>query len=38
VVEWDGRDRHGIPIASGVYFYRLKSGKFTASKKMVFLR
>jgi len=38
VVEWDGRDRHGLLIASGAYFYRLNSGKFTASRKMVLLR
>jgi len=38
VVEWDGRDRHGIPIASGLYYYRLNSGKLTASKKVVLLR
>lgn len=37
-VTWDGRDNSGVPVASGVYFYRLESGQFTAAKKMVMLR
>ena len=27
-VAWDGRDDAGLPAASGVYFYRLKTGEF----------
>jgi hypothetical protein len=38
VVEWNGRDTDGRMAASGVYFYRLDSGKYTASRKMVLLR
>jgi hypothetical protein len=37
-VEWDGIDGRGKPVASGVYFYSLNAGKWTASKKMVLLR
>jgi hypothetical protein len=35
---WDGRDGEGLPVVSGVYFYRLVAGEFTAVKKMVLLR
>ncbi|MDZ7342964.1 MAG: T9SS type A sorting domain-containing protein, partial [candidate division KSB1 bacterium] len=38
VVVWDGRDNAGNPMPSGVYFYRLESGKFSAIKKMIMLQ
>ena len=31
---WDGRNSVGEPVASGVYFYTLKAGDFTATRKM----
>ena len=37
-VSWDGRDRDGSRVASGVYLYRLNAGGETLSKEMVFLR
>ena len=32
---WTGRDAHGLPVASGVYFCRLSAPGFTAVRKMV---
>jgi len=38
-VTWDGRDSHGTPVGSGVYFYRLLTGSnYSATKKMIVLR
>jgi hypothetical protein len=35
---WDGTDNSGERVASGVYFYRLRSDDFTMSRKMVLLK
>lgn len=37
-VLWDGRDKSGGRVNSGVYFYRITAGDVTASRKMVLLR
>jgi hypothetical protein len=37
-IKWNGRDNRNRPVASGVYFYRLKTENFTKSRKMVLLR
>ena len=34
-VEWDGTDRFGNHLSSGVYFYSLVSGNNRVTKKMV---
>ncbi len=35
---WDGRNRFGLPVASGVYFYNIQAGDFTAVRKLTILR
>lgn len=37
-VTWDGKNEFGNIAASGVYFYRLASGTFISTRKIVFLR
>ena len=38
VVSWDGRDGFGEPVASGVYFCRLRVGDYRETRRMVLLR
>ncbi|MCX8009852.1 MAG: T9SS type A sorting domain-containing protein, partial [Ignavibacteria bacterium] len=37
-VTWDGKDKNGSSVASGVYIYRLESKSFTSTKKMVLMK
>lgn len=37
-VSWDGRDDHGGQVASGIYLYRLITGTFVQSKKLVLVK
>ncbi|MDE0504412.1 MAG: leucine-rich repeat domain-containing protein [Candidatus Poribacteria bacterium] len=32
---WDGRNRDGEPVASGLYFYTLSAGEYTATRRML---
>ncbi|MCH8149994.1 MAG: right-handed parallel beta-helix repeat-containing protein [Planctomycetes bacterium] len=38
IEEWNGRDTIGHEVASGVYFYRLKTEGFSETRKMVLLK
>jgi len=35
---WDGMNEHGDPVASGVYFVRVRVGQETLERKIVLLR
>ena len=35
---WDGRNEVGEPVASGIYFYTLTAGDFTATRKMLIMK
>ena len=37
-VYWDGRNQLGESVASGVYFYTLRAGEFSATRRMLILK
>jgi hypothetical protein len=37
-VEWNGRDNNSIPVASGIYIYRVMHGNSVLSRKMILLK
>lgn len=37
-VYWDGRDKFGMPVASGIYFYNLKVNDFSETKKLIVIK
>ena len=37
-IYWDGKNDLGENVASGVYFYHLKAGEYSATKRMVILK
>ena len=37
-VYWDGKDEEGKEVASGIYFYKIKTKEFEKTKKMVLLK
>jgi hypothetical protein len=37
-VTWNGTDRYGNPVASGIYFYKLSTPNFSETKKMMLMK
>ncbi len=37
-VTWHGIDMYGNAVSSGIYFYQMNAGKFSAIKKMIFIK
>lgn len=37
-LQWNGKDDNGLSVASGVYYFRLKSGSYSSTKKMVLMK
>ena len=35
---WDGRNENGEPVASGIYFYRLRAEGYAAARRMVIIK
>ena len=37
-VTWNGQDERGRDAGSGIFFYRMKTGEFTSTRKMIMLK
>jgi flagellar hook assembly protein FlgD len=37
-VSWDGRDDDGVALSSGVYFYRVRGGRMSETRKLLLTR
>jgi len=37
-IDWNGTDDKGNEVSSGIYYYKMKSGQYTATKKMLMLK
>jgi len=35
---WNGTDNSGKAVSSGIYYYRMRSGKFSSTRKMVLMK
>ncbi len=35
---WKGVDNHGKAVSSGVYFYKMSTGKYSSTKKMIMMK
>ena len=35
---WDGKNNYNMPVASGVYFYRIQAYRFNRVRKMILIR
>lgn len=37
-VTWDGRNDAGVAVSSGIYFYRLQTGEFSRTRRMLLMK
>jgi len=37
-VEWDGTDEKGVPVSSGMYFYKIEAGEYRKVNRMILLK
>jgi hypothetical protein len=37
-ITWNGRDTNGNVVSSGIYFYKISTGKYSETKKMILLK
>jgi hypothetical protein len=37
-IVWNGDDAYGRNVGSGVYFYKMRAGKYTSTKKMILMK
>ena len=37
-VVWDGRDENNKAVTSGIYFYKMKNGNYSSTKKMILMK
>ncbi|OQY27342.1 MAG: hypothetical protein B6244_10795 [Candidatus Cloacimonetes bacterium 4572_55] len=37
-VQWDGQNDHGAQVVSGLYFYRLETGDYEQTRRMLLLK
>ena len=37
-IEWNGTDENNRTVSNGIYFYQIKSGKFSDTKKMILMK
>jgi flagellar hook assembly protein FlgD len=37
-VVWNGTDDNGSAVSSGLYFFRMKTGKYSSTRKMVLMK
>jgi len=38
IYQWNGTNRAGEVLSSGIYFYRLETPEFTKTRKMMYIR
>jgi flagellar hook assembly protein FlgD len=37
-LQWDGKDKLGNSVPSGIYFYRMQTEEFTQTRKLLLIR